>query len=759
MMGWSGPRFAAMLAALAVALLYVVGGLAKLDHRTDLDAFLPRQDPVAQQYEHLTETFGADPIVVLLQSTNDRSLLAEKPLQSIVRLEGSLARLDNVAGVYGPGTLLNQIAGRAQDLMSELFGRRDAEIERAKAAAIRTGESPTVAADRARTRFDARYGPLLVEGLPSGLPTLGNAKFVNRVVFDDAGHPRPQWRLVVPSRNSLAVLVRPRERLDAAATSQLVHIVRSTVSDAGIGDRHNPVRVRVAGVSVLVSALSDRAVHDVPLLGGLAVGAISLCFFVATWIKRSRRLLPVATTLVSIVVTVATMGWLDRPLTVAALAFLTVLLGIGCYYPTYLAMNASRRTFLTVVTASSCSLGTLAFAPLPLVADLGLMMAVGVVLAAACALLARVFLGADDVADTAADGVVAPVASPRLRLVAGAVLALLVVGSVGGWIALKNVPLATDVDQFAAGLPALQESRDVETVLGSSGEVSVVVGGSDVLRPESLAWMNEAWDGIVAKYGDKVRPIVSPPTLLSFLGEHPTAEQIDAAYRLLPLYLTRSVVSPDRSVGAMSFGVTIDDLGGLAEVMKGVKRNLPAAAPGDETRISGLPLVLLRAEELVAETRYQANVFGILAAGTVLLTGLRRRGDALRGILAATLATGCGFALVALSGGGLNPISGALGALTAAVGCEFTVMLAEGARGRPLLRRAVVLVAATSSAGYLVLLASGLDAVRSFGLFLAEGVGLALIASWAVVAVTVRAPSPQPGPALTLVPDRQGVLA
>ena len=57
MMGWSGPRFAAMLAALAVALLYVVGGLAKLDHRTDLDAFLPRQDPVAQQYEHLTETF------------------------------------------------------------------------------------------------------------------------------------------------------------------------------------------------------------------------------------------------------------------------------------------------------------------------------------------------------------------------------------------------------------------------------------------------------------------------------------------------------------------------------------------------------------------------------------------------------------------------------------------------------------------------------------------------------------------------------
>ncbi|RYJ07412.1 MAG: hypothetical protein EON52_01415 [Actinomycetales bacterium] len=68
-------------------------------------------------------------------------------------------------------------------------------------------------------------------------------------------------------------------------------------------------------------------------------------------------------------------------------------------------------------------------------------------------------------------------------------------------------------------------------------------------------------------------------------------------------------------------------------------------------------------------------------------------------------------------------------------------MLAESARGRPLLRRAVGLVAATSALGYLVLLASGLEAVRSFGLFLAGGVGLALLCSWVVVTATVRAPS------------------
>jgi predicted RND superfamily exporter protein len=193
----------------------------------------------------------------------------------------------------------------------------------------------------------------------------------------------------------------------------------------------------------------------------------------------------------------------------------------------------------------------------------------------------------------------------------------------------------------------------------------------------------------------------------------------------------------------MTFGVTIDNLTSLRTVVDDVRADLPPAAEGDQAKITGLPLVFLKAEDLVAADRYRANLLGIGAAGLVLLIGLRRRLDAVRGVVSALLATGTGFALVAITGGGLNPITGALGALTAAVGCEFTVMLSESVRGRPLLRRAVLLVAATSTAGYLVLLASGLEAVRSFGLFLAFGVGLALLSSWAVVTATVRPPRQQ----------------
>ncbi|RYJ05316.1 MAG: RND transporter, partial [Actinomycetales bacterium] len=146
----STRRTVAALLLVGSVVTFVVVGLSKADVRTDLDSFLPQQDPVAQRYARLTESFGADPVVVMLQARSGASLLGEKPLQSVVRLEGRLAQLKNVSGVYGPGTLLNQIAGRAQDLLTELLGRRDAIVARAKADAEQKGRSPAAAGKKAR---------------------------------------------------------------------------------------------------------------------------------------------------------------------------------------------------------------------------------------------------------------------------------------------------------------------------------------------------------------------------------------------------------------------------------------------------------------------------------------------------------------------------------------------------------------------------------------------------------------------------------
>jgi predicted RND superfamily exporter protein len=720
---------------------FLVGGLLHTRVQTGIGSFLPRSDPSVADLNEVGAQFGGDPIVVLLETAQPRQMFAEKQLLPLIQLEGQLARLPDTATVYGPGTLLNQIATRTQDLITELIGRRDGDADRAYQQARAAGRSEAeaqAAKQQATAQFDVRYGPLIIQGLPVGLPTIRNQSFVEHVVFAGSG-PRPRWRFVVPSNDSVAILVRPREGADAAAVERLVNNVRSTVAEA----RLPTSRVTVSGVPAVVAALSAQVKREGPLIGGIALAAVGLCFWFIPWTRRSRRLLPLATTALAVAITLATFGWLGRPLSIGVVAFLSVVLGIGCYYPTYFAVRARVRTVLTVACATAASLGTLTLSPLPLVRDLGMTLSFGVLLAALLGILARRWVhgGSDPEPEPATEP--APVAGApwhaRVRkrpvAVAAFVVAVFIAGA--GWALLPDLGLQTDVERFAAGLPALDDARHVEQVIGSSGELDVTLTGVDVTSKEAVDWMNRAEATVVTRFGDQARRVISVPMLLTFLGDNATPDQIQAALRILPEYLTGAVISWDRGTSLLVYGVRVEDLSALGALRDQLAQALPPPPPGYQVKLAGLPIVAVRGQELVSADRVAANLLGVLAAGLVLAIGLRRRWDALRAVVAAMIATGAGLFLLWLTGTALSPITVALGSLTAAVGCEFTVLLSEAARHRnPALRRAVLLVTATSVVGYAVLVVSRIAVVREFGVLLAGAVILALLSSLCVVRLT-----------------------
>jgi len=328
-----------------------------------------------------------------------------------------------------------------------------------------------------------------------------------------------------------------------------------------------------------------------------------------------------------------------------------------------------------------------------------------------------------------------------------------------GWAMLPRLGLETDVEQFAAGLPALSDARHVEGVIGSSGELDVVLTGKDMTTGEAVGWMDRAEQVIVTKYGDRAHRVISLPMLFTFLGEAPTPGQIDAAMRLLPQYLTGAVVSLDRGTSVLVYGVRIDDLAGIEQLRGDLLRSLPPPPLGYQVKLAGLPIVAARGQQLVSADRLEANLLGVLAAGLVLAVGLRRRSDALRAVAAAVLATGGGLFVLWLTGTPLSPITVALGSLTAAVGCEFTVLLSEAGRRRnPALRRAVLLVTATSVVGYAVLVVSRIAVVREFGLLLAGAVLLALLSSLCVVRLSSGADPPAAEPGSAGQPRRDSLL-
>lgn len=723
------------LVLLAAGLLgAVVLGLSRTSIDTQASSFLPADDPAARTTEAAASAFGGDPIVVLLESGQPHGLTSGDQLSALLRLEGRLSGLPDTAATYGPATVLNQVAGRTQDLLGELVGRRDGLRIAAQRAAIERGAGPAeveAAGRAATTGFDARYGPLLVQGMPAGLPTTKNQKFVEQILYRAGGDPNPQWRFVLPNPTSVAVLVRPRQDLDQAGTERLVDGVRRAVGESGM----KVERSTVSGVPVVAAEMAGHVRHELPLLGGVAAVAVGAWFWLVRWTGRRHRLVPLLSTVAATALTLAGFGLVGRPLSLGVIAFLPILLGVGSDFMTYLARGAERRTVIAVALAAAASFGSLALVtPVRAISDLGLALGIGMVVALGTSLVISARLRRGDPQAATPDPAPAGRRSlgRRARIAVGAGL---IVVTVAGWAALPNLALRTDVEDFASGTPALADAGHVEDVLGSSAEIGVLVSGADALSPEAIAWMGKAQDVMVTRFGDRLRPAVSPTSMLQFLGAKPSAAEIDSALRLLPPYLSGAIVTGDRTRAMMSFGTRFDSAEGMSRLRDDVLAALPQAPPGITVELTGLPLVAAGGYDAISADRYAANVVGIVAAGAVLLLLLRRRRDALIAIAASIVATGAGLAGMWLLGASLTPITVGLGSLTAAVACEFAVLLAVAGRQRDVaLRRSVALAASASATGYAVLALSKLSVIAEFGVLLAASVGLAYLAA----ALTVR---------------------
>ncbi len=750
-------------AAAVAAAAVVAVGLLNLRTDTSPAPFLPADDPTLAAMDRAATQFGGDSVVVLVESSEPGALLAGDQLPKLVGLEGRLSGLPDVAAVYGPATTLNQIATSSQNMLAQISGQRDTLKATAENHARTQGASPSqarTAAARSVAEFDLRYGSLLARGLPAGLPTLHNPRFVDTVVFDQSGTAKPQWRFLVPTPNSVAIMVRPRAALDQTGTDNLVRAVHDTVAGTGLKTSD----VTVSGAPAVAAGLSAQTRHEVPVLGALAVALIALCYLLIPWRRRRReRLLPLTATLCATGLVLAAFGWFDIPLSIGVIAFLPILVGIGSDFPAYLVQGANPHRVLVAAAASAAGFASLAVSPLPFVRELGLTLAAGVLVAVGAAmLLGRLVVGSSrpppptpdpSTARPAAGSGPAPISIDwRQRW---GVLAVVGAVAAGGWLVLPTFDVEARPDVLAEGLPAVAEARHVEDVLGTSGEVQVLLRGPNVLQPEALAWMRRAQDDAVVQHGGQMRPIVSLPDLLGFLGPSPTPEQIAAGMRALPPYLTGAVVDTDGRTAILRLGIRLQDLGEQQRLLAELESVLGPPPPGYQVEIAGLPVAAAHGNELVSAGRYLSNGLGILLAGLVLLIGLAgRRSDALRAVLAAVIATGWGLAGAWLLSVPLTPLTVALGSLSTATACEFTIVLAGGAASAApqQTRRTVGVAALAACLGYAALAGSGLAAIRDFGLLLAATVGLSLLAAHLVVRVfpvrprPVTEPAPHDGP-------------
>ena len=426
------PR--AVLALLAVLCAGAAALALGLHPSAATSTLAGRSSDTYQATERYRERFGDHAIVVLARGPLEQLVLTEN-LGRLLGLEGclsgnlpegrpapggergacaALARTKPVQVVYGPGTFINSAVGEIQDQLKAQLDAKGAEAEKAAAAARglarRQGKSAAEQARVARSAQQLVYAQfvrdLLQLNLRYGLgvdetPRLDDPDFVSALVFDPsrgATTPKARFAYLFPSSESAAIQVRLKPGLSDAERERATALVRSAVRMPDFALR-NAEGYTVTGVPVLAEDLADALAGSVARL--LLVAVVVMAAVLALVFRRRMRLVPLAVALAGVALTFGLMALVGAPLTMASIAVLPVLLGLGVDYaiqyqarigdpPTPAAVERAARTGLptiaTAALATAAGFLVLLLSPVPMVRGFGALLVVGVGLAFACAL-------------------------------------------------------------------------------------------------------------------------------------------------------------------------------------------------------------------------------------------------------------------------------------------------------------------------------------------------------------------------------------
>jgi uncharacterized protein len=751
----------------AVALLAVAGALLalRLEPSAATETLVGRGADTYEATERYRERFGDHSVVVLVRGELPDVLLTSN-LGRLIGLEGCLsgnkpegetapggrgspcdrlAELKPVQVVYGPGTFANASAGEIRAQIQAQSQAKAAEATRAARAARRVARAQGKSraeqervADSARQLVYAGFVRDLLQvnlryglGL-TGLPSVDDPNFISALYFDPsrgATTPKARFAYLLPSAEAAVVQVRLKPDLTDEQRAEAVALVREAVRMPE-WDMKGDATYTVTGAPVVAEDLADALAGSTLRL--LLIGLVLMAIVLALVFRSRLRLVPLAVALAAVAVTFGGMSLLGAPLTMASIASLPVLLGLGVDYAIQYqarveeegdaprAARVAAPVIATAALATGVGFLVLLLSPVPMVRSFGLLLVAGIGIAFAFALtagtaalslrgrgapgnsaLARSVRGAGELLEGPGRAFAGParraggaavrtaLRRPGRVLVVGLVLAAV------GWAADSRTEVVSDIERLVPqDLRAVEDLRALQEATGVAGEVDVVVEGSDLTQPAVVRWMRDYQTAVLRRYGYSAergcaRAELCPALSLSDLFRSEAAASDRARIRSLldavPPYFSQAVITDDRRTAALAFGIRLVSLERQQEIIDDLRDRLDPP-PGVTARLAGLPVLAAEANANLSDPlrRLAALLLGLVAVLVVLLVVGRRRRGSWRGawqrawvpLVPIALATGWSGLVLFLLRVPLNPLSAALGALVLAISTEFAVLLA-----------------------------------------------------------------------------------
>ena len=340
-----------------------------------------------------------------------------------------------------------------------------------------------------------------------------------------------------------------------------------------------------------------------------------------------------------------------------------------------------------------------------------------------------------------------------------------------GWGLDTQTRVETDITKLVPqNLSSLEGLNALERSTGVGGEIDLMVSSKALTKPATIEWMSRYEKSVLKRYGyssasgcGKARlcPAFSLPDLFSTQGatagqivpeegikssaKSPkagktkvpakssklTQAQVTGLLDAIPPYFSQDVITPDRRVATLAFGIRLMSLAQQQQLIDGMRASLHPPA-GVSARLVGLPVLAAKSGSEVASPlrRVETLLASLAIVALVLLLAFGDRRRALVPLVPIALASGWSALILFAVRVPLNPMSVTLGALVIAVSTEFSVLLSERHRQELLaghgtveaLRRAyrrtgaaVAASGVTAIAGFGVLALSDIRMLRDFG--------------------------------------------
>ncbi|MEO8966080.1 MAG: MMPL family transporter, partial [Solirubrobacteraceae bacterium] len=448
--------------ALVIALALAGAALAlSLKPSAGIDTFVPKSSVSYQATVADQRHFGQDAVIVLIHESLP-DLLQTRDLATLTELEAcfagqyavpsptlraftfttthapyggagspcaKLARFKPAQVVYGPGSFLNRAVAAVNTEITTMLAGVSTAVRSAQNAAYQLAIGQHLGAKRAATAAKAagqlaqqqQYQTLERLALTSGitsLPSIDSPQFIPQVVYDQTkgvNQPKSRFAYLFPTANSALIQIRLRASLTDGQQAQAIGWIRQAIAMPMFRSAYHGTYT-VTGEPVVLDDLANTISGSIAgmLIAVLLVMAVALLI-----VFRSRlRLLPLALALAAAGITFGLLALLGASLTLASVAVLPILIGLGVDYgiqfqaraqearrpddaaaargespidaETAVARAAGRAapTIATAALATATGFLVLLLSPVPMVQGFGLLLVAGIVVALGCALTA-----------------------------------------------------------------------------------------------------------------------------------------------------------------------------------------------------------------------------------------------------------------------------------------------------------------------------------------------------------------------------------